>query len=848
MDFEPNFYVGVVEDRKDPLKLGRARVRIVGLHTEDKSVLPTEDLPWAYKIQPTTSGAISGIGHSPVGVMEGTWVAVQFIDPEKQMPFIVGAIGGYPVKSEIDIEVEIVGANGTALPDFNPTDIPIPPPPLEENKRQAPPTGDGIVCAVVDVRELKKTYNNNVEVVGKALCDAGITNAFSIIAILGNVGKECKFNPVREDLYYKSVDRIRAIYPSTVKGLTDEQLQKYVKNSEALANLVYANRNGNGDEASGDGHKYRGGGYIQLTGKANYAAVGARIGVDLVKQPALVCDPEIAAKACAEYFIQRYGSAAKVNALTSYDEALKDITTKVNPGGVKNDLPKVQKIAALAYVVGSPNEIVVASDGSPITDGSGAPITTGGTGSGMVNNTGNQAFATPSNTGFEDPNKKYPIKKYLNEPDTNRLARNSKISDTIVYTKETARHLAVPKANNNGTWDQPEIPYNAKYPYNNVFQSESGHFLEFDDTENNERIHLYHKKGTYTEIDHNGTQVNFIVGDGYTIFERNGNVHVSGAYNITVEGAGNVRIENALDIEVHGTTTINLHNNANINVAKDLNITAGGSIKMKARNGIALDAERIDLNSGTAAGLPIITTKRETKVEYEPLLVNSRSDETSQDYEVFENDPASVREAYQNKMITEGLATKQEMDAPVVAKAETTPPANNAEEVTVECGIPSSKTEFTGNEVLSKYFKLSDLTAGYSRKLKQIGGTSPAQAFCNMKALSINVLDVLKARYPNMKINSGYRDFVPPGGSTTSQHMTGQAVDLSFPGVTREQLYNLALEIQKLIPYDQLLLEYASGPGWIHISYRTEGNRKQCFTMNHHKRVSKDLFTLVRVY
>ena len=95
---DPDFMIGVVEDRMDPLMLGRVKVRIMGLHTFDKTLLPTEDLPWAYKVQPTTSGAISGIGHAPVGVMEGTWVLVQFIDPDKQMPFVVGSIGGVPQK------------------------------------------------------------------------------------------------------------------------------------------------------------------------------------------------------------------------------------------------------------------------------------------------------------------------------------------------------------------------------------------------------------------------------------------------------------------------------------------------------------------------------------------------------------------------------------------------------------------------------------------------------------------------------------------------------------------------------------------------------------------------------
>ena len=88
--------VGCVENRLDPLQLGRCQVRIVGLHNPDKSVLKTADLPWAYPVQGITSAAISGIGSAPVGPVEGTWVTIDFFDEEEQQPVITGTIGGIP--------------------------------------------------------------------------------------------------------------------------------------------------------------------------------------------------------------------------------------------------------------------------------------------------------------------------------------------------------------------------------------------------------------------------------------------------------------------------------------------------------------------------------------------------------------------------------------------------------------------------------------------------------------------------------------------------------------------------------------------------------------------------------
>ncbi len=51
-------YAGIVEDRNDPMSIGRVRVRVFGLHSEDKGALPTQDLPWAYLLSPTNSASL----------------------------------------------------------------------------------------------------------------------------------------------------------------------------------------------------------------------------------------------------------------------------------------------------------------------------------------------------------------------------------------------------------------------------------------------------------------------------------------------------------------------------------------------------------------------------------------------------------------------------------------------------------------------------------------------------------------------------------------------------------------------------------------------------------------------
>ena len=91
------WFVGVVEDRQDPKTLGRLKVRCLGHHTEDLNKLPTADLPWAHVMNPITSATVSGVGQSPLGVVEGTWVVGFFTDgPSAQQPVIMGTLPGVP--------------------------------------------------------------------------------------------------------------------------------------------------------------------------------------------------------------------------------------------------------------------------------------------------------------------------------------------------------------------------------------------------------------------------------------------------------------------------------------------------------------------------------------------------------------------------------------------------------------------------------------------------------------------------------------------------------------------------------------------------------------------------------
>ena len=91
------WFTGVVEDRDDPTKLGRVRVRCVGYHTDNKTKIPTEDLPWAWVMQNIHTPSMAGWGDTPGFMVEGTWVVGFFRDADTlQEPIVIGTLPGVP--------------------------------------------------------------------------------------------------------------------------------------------------------------------------------------------------------------------------------------------------------------------------------------------------------------------------------------------------------------------------------------------------------------------------------------------------------------------------------------------------------------------------------------------------------------------------------------------------------------------------------------------------------------------------------------------------------------------------------------------------------------------------------
>ena len=135
---------------------------------------------------------------------------------------------------------------------------------------------------------------------------------------------------------------------------------------------------------------------------------------------------------------------------------------------------------------------------------------------------------------------------------------------------------------------------------------------------------------------------------------------------------------------------------------------------------------------------------------------------------------------------------------------------------------------------LSKNFTLTEFTKSQTALRMGIDNTPDSEHLGNATELFRNVVQKVRDKFGPTVINSGYRG--PElnkaiGGSATSQHCKGEAVDIECPGTPN---YDVAKFIEDELDFDQLILEfYTPGipdSGWVHVSYKSEGNRKSVLT------------------
>ncbi len=544
------WFVGVVEDRMDPKRLGRLRVRCLGHHTEDKVKLPTSDLPWAHPMNPITSATVSGIGQTPLGAVEGTWVVGFFTDNDLQQPVIMGTLPGVP-KATPTGEKGFEDPNAAYPREAGVSDV----------NRLA-------INETAEVPDLEATDGGNQVVE----FNGGDSNDPISKSNRTHPDETIKMAQFQADLDHELREKgfnSNSNATEILKAATDFK-NNYAKKFKLPANILQSKEN-------------------ILTGAANH--------IDT-----------IVSKTIGTINGTNTGTLLKDSILVNAKGKL------FTPGNLKDVLPANLSVDAIAsgiqnitsFNIKDLSTSTLESFYSAATDKIPGNLIKGDVVAGALKY-------------FKSPLKKISTNPHLsNVLDKANLTSNigvaqidgitSGIPDAISGLSTVSQEIGIIAADldslSGGAWSEPPSPYAAEYPYNHVYESESGHIKEFDDTAGAERIHERHTSGTGYEIGPKGTKVTKVVKDNYEIISNDDFLHVKGTRRQTVDEGVRIRCNakagpgNSYSIEVGIGSNCNIEvNGGNVNVVAkgiglggDINLNATGNINMKALGSINMAA------------------------------------------------------------------------------------------------------------------------------------------------------------------------------------------------------------------------------------------------------------------
>ena len=574
------WFVGVVEDRHDPEKLGRVRVRDLGYHTENKEKIKTADLPWAEVMQPVGSNAMAGIGDSAIGIVEGSWVVGFFRDPDAmQEPVIMGTLPGKNTRVATQMN-----AHGPARGKdnqfgfYDPTTVSsdLPYDPDDTSYRPSGGSGSDVtkVAEDADLRirtyaeinkppEKLKTLTSTVGTHSQGLFDTfGTTRRLTIEAAVDS-GKSYGDASITSDW-----EKDREESPT---GTAAEN------KAGKIVSTGYLETDTRGDT----------GAYWPLIAEKANADRTPYPRLDTILKSGLTTVQTTYIRSLFEDGV--YGSKHDGEFFDDLSSSTKIIlprndTNRLAQGGATiTNINSTATTITLSYKV-KPN---VGKDDKVQFAGIVGMETMNGqtftlTGASLGATSGTVSITAPSAT---------PLGEYVRGG--TMLADPHPVLANKADTRERQINIGGPDLTGEytGFWNQPTSRYAAEYPYNHVYESESGHVKEFDDTPGAERIHEYHRAGTFYEIDPEGTKVDYVKGDNYNIRVHDDYLYVKGHVIWTGDNDMLIASNEKMSLSSKWRLSISSGGDVEIYSKRNLNFRADGDINMLAGGNISLEAE-----------------------------------------------------------------------------------------------------------------------------------------------------------------------------------------------------------------------------------------------------------------
>ena len=621
------WFMGVVEDRDDPYLIGRVKVRCFGHHTSNIQELPTKDLPWAQVMLPVTSAGISGIGQSPIGLVEGSHVFGFFRDGEDRQELVVmGSLPGYPAKSELvksgiytqeqantlDILSGFSDPKGvypkyTGAPDTNQLSTMIQYNPLQHSS---------IDSDIVSIKGLQNIGTASFEGINLA-SNYVVKGGFSLIgfvtdvvsAFAGDIFNQIdmiNFNSTGLGQITQSVTTPFGKAVDFAKGLADPttglfpDAARYLQTTLGVPESVIASATFN-EISTGIGKlgteivlselpevaKLAGAGMSLLSGTPNAAG-----GIDYklkIDSPATMA--------------RIYIDAAEEDVINAFNEANQRVKSGLDVvEGIKS---KVVDTTVLGYKAARDIKEAVTNQEtltSKVNQELGN-IHAGGT---DTMNVAKDKF-TGLTTGLsEDEHQDSHSQKALVAGDMGINIPQKGITNELGVSKLMNNFISADKS----SWSVPNIPLRSNtYPYKHVMETESGHTMIYDDTPGNESIMQRHMSGTQYFIANDGSKTDIVKGDKidatigsrYSIIREDDIISLDGRYKILVNLSG--QRGNNYDIVVGPGANVNIQvdkgdvnmvakdGRINMECSDDFNLKVGGDMAVKVDGDLTCNSD-----------------------------------------------------------------------------------------------------------------------------------------------------------------------------------------------------------------------------------------------------------------
>ena len=281
------------------------------------------------------------------GVLAGIGISVGIEVKSPSISVLLGiAVAGYAGADFIENAfTRIIPGLGVPLGGGSGRQVPTPPamPPVADI---VPPTLIPTLAAALSVAAPAVSTAKWVPILSAAFIKFEMTANRRVAAAIGQflVEAGAAFQELVENLNYTHAERLVAVFPNEFPTVDDAQ--PFVGKPEALANHVYANRNGNGNEVSGDGYLFRGRGLIQLTGRTEYTEFAATVGMT-PEQAAAYCETPAGAAMSGCWYLSSRGCLLLADVW-----ALSKITLKVNGAAMKGNAQRIAYSNAILKALG----------------------------------------------------------------------------------------------------------------------------------------------------------------------------------------------------------------------------------------------------------------------------------------------------------------------------------------------------------------------------------------------------------------------------------------------------------------------------------------------------------------